>query len=191
MILTPIPSDLEKCISPDGGSRCFPFLFMEVEKAGSDLQDAYMANLHSASQALYNIFLWMVRAGEAEMFFKTVRVFSLVFNAQDLSIRVHRASQLANGNIGFRFDEFCPLGRYSKDQACLLIKSILIDYAAAELHPILYTTFVEIVKQEDERVKSKRKNNSLRDVVASKRGRRSQPGAEHTGHSFGMSNLST
>ncbi len=29
----PIPTDLEGCIFPDGGSRCFPFLFMEVKKA--------------------------------------------------------------------------------------------------------------------------------------------------------------
>ena len=30
----------EECISPDGHSRCFPFLFMEVKKTASDLQDA-------------------------------------------------------------------------------------------------------------------------------------------------------
>ena len=187
----PIPSDLEKCISPDGGSRCFPFLFMEVKKAASDLQDAYMANLHNASQALYNIYLWMVRAGQVEAFFRTVRVFSFVFNAQDLSVRVHRASQLAEGNIGFRFDEFSPLGRYSKDQACLLIKTILTDYAAQELHPALTAAFAEIVKQEDERVISKRKNNPPRDVGPSKRVRKSQNAAQHTGQSFAIGNLST
>ena len=187
----PIPSDLEKCISPDGGSRCFPFLFMEVKKAASDLQDAYMANLHNASQALYNIYLWMARAGEVEAFFKTVRVFSFVFNAQDLSVRVHRASQLAEGNIGFRFHEFSPLGRYTKDQACLLIKSILTDYAAQELHPALHAAFTEIVKQEDERVVSKRKNNPPRDVGTSKRVRKSQNTIQHTGQSFAIGNLST
>ena len=30
----PIPADLKKCLSPDGGNRCFPFLFFEVKKAG-------------------------------------------------------------------------------------------------------------------------------------------------------------
>ena len=93
----PIPPELEKCISPDGDNRCFPFLFMEVKKAGADLQEAYMANLHTASQALYNMWSWMVRAGQENSFFDVVRVFSLVFNAQDLSVRVHRGSRLANG----------------------------------------------------------------------------------------------
>lgn len=85
----PIPQDLAKCISPDGGGRCFPFLFFEVKKAGADLQEAYTANLHSASQALFNIYTWMVRAGQEEQFFDEVRVFSVVFNAQDLGVRVH------------------------------------------------------------------------------------------------------
>ncbi len=187
----PIPSDLEKCISPDGGSRCFPFLFMEVKKAGADLQEAHITNLHSASQALYNMYLWMVRAGKAETFFKTVRVFSFVFNAQDLGVRVHRVSQLADGNIGFRFDEFSPLGRYSKDQACLLVKTILNNYAAQELHRELKAAFTEVVKQEDERVMSKRKNNPPRDVGPSKRPRRGQNATQHTGQSFAIGNLST
>ncbi len=184
----PIPSDLKRCISPDGGNRCFPFLFMEVKKAGSDLQDAYIANLHSASQALYNMYLWMARTGEAETFFKDVRVFSFVFNAQDLGVRVHRTSQLADGNIAFRFAEFLPLGRYSKDQACLLVKTILTDYAAQELHRVLKAAFAEVVKQEDERVVSKRKNNPPRDGGPSKRARHA---TQHTGQSFAIGNLST
>ena len=88
-------------------------------------------------------------AGEVEAFFKTVQVFSFVFNAQGLSLRVHRASQLADGNIGFRFDKFSPLGRYSKDQASLLIKTIVTDYAAQKLHSALNAAFAEIVKQEE------------------------------------------
>lgn len=188
----PVPPVLEKCISPDGGDRCFPFLFFEVKKAGADLQDAYTANLHSASQALYNIYNWMVRAGQEELFFETVRVFSLVFNAQDLSVRVHRAVQLSTGGgvLGFHFDEFSSLARYTKDQACQLIQTILNDYAANELHPILKSTFVEVVKQEDERVAGKRKADGIRDF-SSKRARKYQDKIQHTGQSFGMSSLST
>lgn len=188
----PIPLELERCISPDGGDRCFPFLFFEVKKAGADLQDAYTANLHSASQALYNIYNWMVRTGEEESFFETVRVFSLVFNAQDLSVRVHRAVKLPTGGgaLGFHFDEFSPLYRYDKDQACLLIQTILNDYAAKELHPILKSTFVEVVNQEDERVASKRKADVMRSAT-SKRARKNQSDIQHTGQSFAMSNLST
>ncbi|MCJ1258043.1 hypothetical protein MMC24_005872 [Lignoscripta atroalba] len=186
----PIPLELEKSISPDGGDRCFPFLFMEVKKAASDLQEAYMANLHNASQALYNMYTWMVRAGQQQTFFKHVRVFSLVFNAQDLSVRVHRAFQLPDGNLSFRFDEFWPLARYTKDQACLLIRTILTDYAAQELHRDLKTTFIEIVNQEDQRVASKRKANVARNA-SSKRPRRNQDTTQQTGQSFAMSNMNT
>jgi len=146
----PIPSELEKCISPDGGDRCFPFLFMEVKKAGADLQDAYTANLHSASQALYNIYTWMVRLGQEEKFYNDVRVFSLVFNAQNLSVRVHRAEMRENGTVYFLFDELLPLQRYTKNQACLLIKTTVAEYAAKELHPLLKIAFKEVTKQESE-----------------------------------------
>lgn len=186
----PIPLELEKSISPDGGDRCFPFLFMEVKKAGADLQLAYMTNLHNASQALYNMYTWMVRAGQEAKFFEIVRVFSLVFNAQDLSVRVHRAFQLADGNLSFCFDEFSPLARYTKDQACLQIKTILTDYAAEELHPALKAAFVEIVSQEDERVISKRKADLARNA-SSKRPRRNQDNIQHTGQSYTMSNMTT
>ncbi|KAH6678696.1 hypothetical protein B0J14DRAFT_583272 [Halenospora varia] len=188
----PIPPDLTKCLSPDGGNRCFPFLFFEVKKAGADLQDAYTANLHSASQALYNIYNWMVRSNREDIFLEEVRVFSVVFNAQDLGIRVHRAIKLPTegGALSFGFDELRPLDRYTKDQACLLIQAIITDYAAKELHPTLKSTFAEIVNQEDERIASKRKA-ALAGASSSKRARRSMNDILNTGQSFGMSNLST
>lgn len=187
----PIPTDLERCISPDAGDRCFPFLFIEVKKAAADLQDAEMANLHSASQALYNMYTWMVRAGQEEAFFDQIRVFSLVFNAQDLSVRVHRVLQQPDGNLSFRFDEFHAAARYTKDSACLLIESILTDYAARELHPALKTAFAEIIRQEDLRVLNKRKANAVRSA-STKKLRRSQDSASNlrTGQTFSMGNLS-
>jgi len=188
----PIPPDLAKCLSPDGGNRCFPFLFFEVKKAGADLQDAYTANLHSASQALYNIYNWMVRSDNEDIFLEKVRVFSVVFNAQDLGIRIHRAVKLPSGGgaLSFQFDEFRPLDRYTRDQACLLIKAIIADYAAKELHPILKSTFAENVTQEDERIASKRKAAQA-GASSSKRIRRNQNNVLNTGESFGMSRLST
>ena len=185
----PIPSELEKCISPDGRDRCFPFLFMEVKKAGTDLQEAQMANLHSASQALYNMYMWVVRAKNEQQFFNTVRVFSLVFNAQDLSVRVHRAALRENGEIGFRFDELLPLKRYTKDQACLLIRTIATEYAANELHPLLLEIFKKVTTQETERVQFKRKADLQRNS-STKRARR-QNSIPQTGQSFGISGLST
>lgn len=188
----PIPSELEKCISPDGGDRCFPFLFMEVKKAGADLQDAYTANLHSASQALYNIYTWMVRLGQEEKFYNDVRVFSLVFNAQDLSVRVHRAEMRENGTVYFLFDELLPLQRYTKDQACLLIKTTVAEYAAKELHPLLKTAFKEVTKQESEQAMAllaKRKANTQSNP-STKRARR-HDSVPYTGQSFQISALST
>ena len=187
----PIPDDLEKTISPDGDKRCFPFLFLEVKKAGADLQDAYMTNLHNASQALYNMYTWMINTDEKlKDFFRVARVFSLVLNAQDLSVRIHRPFQLEDGEISYRFDDFWPLSRYSRNQACQLFKTIVNDYAAKELHDILKSAFTEITKQEYERAKSKRKAEIVRGG-SSKKIRRSQDTGEHNGQSFGISGLRT
>lgn len=188
----PIPPDLAKCLSPDGGDRCFPFLFFEVKKAAADLQDAYTANLHSASQALYNIYNWMVRAQLEDEFLEKVRVFSVVFNAQDLGVRVHRAVKLptGGGQLSYHFDEFRPLGRYSKDQACLLVQTILTSYAAKELHPVLKAAFVNVITQEEKRILAKRKA-ALTRTPSSKRIRGGGNDNLHTGQSFGMSNLET
>ena len=191
----PIPAALEKCMAPDGVPRCFPFLFFEVKKAASDLQEAFLTNLHSASQALYNIYNWMIRANHEDKFFKEVRVFSIAFNAKDLFVRVHRCEKISTGALGFRFDKFEVLNGYTKDDACSLVKAILTDYAERELHPILKSTFDQVVNQEDERVAaSKRKAMEARNS-SSKRSRRAesdvQSDVQHTGESFRMSNLST
>ena len=189
----PIPLDLERCISPDGGERCFPFLFMEVKKAASDLQDAYMANLHNASQALYNIYLWMLRADKQQIFFNKIRVFSFVFNAQDLSVRVHRAYPDLDdeaGGLHFYFDELYPLTRYNRDQVCLLVNTIIQDYAAKELHGELLAVYKEVVLEEKRRVLIKRKDRALAGSNA-KRPRKSGDASQHTGQSFGMSQMQT
>lgn len=165
---------------------------MEVKKAGADLQDAYTANLHSASQALYNMYTWMVRSGQEEKFYNNVRVFSLVFNAQDLSVRVHRAETRENESMYFLFDELLPLQRYTKDQACLLIRTTVAEYAAKKLHPLLKTAFKEVTKQESEQamaILAKRKANTQSNRSI-KRARR-QTSVPHTGQSFPLSALST
>jgi hypothetical protein len=170
----------------------YQFLFFEVKKAGTDLQDAYTANLHSASQALYNIYNWMDRSDNEDIFFKEVRVFSVVINAQDLGVRVHRVVKLPSGGgtLCFQFDEFRLLDCYTRDQACLLIKVIINDYAAKELYPILKSTFASIITQEDEQIASKREA-ALARASSSKRTRRDRNDVLHTGQPFGMGNLHT
>jgi hypothetical protein len=137
---------------PDGGvGRCFPFIFMEAKRGAHDLEPAYMANLHSASQALFNIYIWMRQAGHEEIFFDRVRIFSIVLNAHEISVRVHRAIFLPeSSSLSYHFDEIVSINGYSRDQACLLFKNVLIEYGKMELYSILKATFEEVSWQEDE-----------------------------------------
>ena len=189
-ISDPIPAELEKCISPEGDDRCFPFLFMEVKKAASDLQDAYLANLNNASQALFNMYLWMAQAGQMKEFFDEIRVFSLVFNAEDMSVRVHRCAQESDGELFFFFDEVRAPARYNRDQAWVLVNSILENYAAEKLHPTLKNAYETVSRQEKERVASKRKAKKTQNTT-SKRVRGSTSGELNQNTSFGISALST
>ena len=184
----PVPSQLESCSQPDGGFRYFPFLFMELKKAEADLADAERDNLYSASQALYIIYQWTLRASTQEDFFKKVRVFSFVFNVEKLSVRVHRAAMSETGVLRFLFDELFVLPHYTKNQACLLLDSLLENYAVKELHPVLKKTFQIVSQQEVLYQLSKRKAKDARDS-SSKRRRTSKNGSEHTGQSFAMSQL--
>jgi hypothetical protein len=174
---SPFPKELSSCMRPDGGvGRCFPFIFMEVKRGAHDLESASMANLHSASQALFNIYVWMLRAGHEEIFFDRVRVFSIVLNAQEISMRVHRAIPVPTTNaLSYHFDDIATINGYSRDQACLLFKNVLIEYGKNELHGILKSTFEEVSRQEDmskemedEQLQSKRKANPVLGVTVKK-----------------------
>ena len=155
----PVPEELEETLSPNGHNQCFPFLFIEANKAGADIQDAYMKNLHTASQTLYNMYTWIIRSPEENLkeFFHIARVFSLVLDARYLSVRIHRVQQLEDGDLGYVYDEFRPLETYTRIQACQLIKTVLNDYAVKELHPLLKSAFIDVTNQEREMVRSKRK----------------------------------
>ncbi|KAI9657953.1 MAG: hypothetical protein M1821_002610 [Bathelium mastoideum] len=190
----PIPDDLEPCIFPDRDQRCFPFLFFEVKKAAADLVAAHRANLNNASQALYNIWQWMKRADQLTEFYEKVRVFTFVFNAQELSVRVHRA-ELDKDDDGqdalfFVFDivEEIEKHSYTRDKACLLVSSIMKNYADAELLPILQATFAEVMRQEKAKTPSKRKGDpSGRE--SPKRTRTSESPIRSTEYSFDAASL--
>ncbi|KAL9068584.1 MAG: hypothetical protein Q9157_006467 [Trypethelium eluteriae] len=192
----PIPDDLEPCIFPDRDTRCFPFLFFEVKKAAADLVAAQRANLNNASQALHNIWQWMKRADQLPEFYEKVRVFTFVFNAQELSVRVHRA-EIDKDDDGedalfFVFDtvEEVEKHSYTRDKACFLVSSIMKDYADAELLPILQTTFMEVMRQEKAKNPSKRKDNPS-DRGSPKRTRTSEMPMQNTRNSFAAAGLTT
>ena len=179
----PIPDVLKPCLYPDGGNRCFPFLFMEVKKAATDLQAAYLANLHTASQALWNIYHWVMKADREDIkdqFFKEARVFSVVFNAQDLDIRVHRAALSMKGDVVFHFDHFKKFHGYKKDEACVLISNILRHYAVDELFPFLKSIFRVVVEGEDEEVQIGKRKASASQIAAAKRPRQSRTSSQNT-----------
>lgn len=204
-----IPSELNRSLCPDGAAhRCFPFFFMEVKRAKAELEAAFIANLHSASQALFNIYSWMARAGQEETFFQKVRVFTMVLNAQDLGVRIHRATPRPDGHLDYEFQEFFPTkpaeneiypsARYSRDEACHLVKNILVGYGAEQLHAILREAIEAVSRLEIDLVQKKRKAaNSrrspslkrLRTVQSSPGGAAAQPSIDPSTTSFGMSGL--
>jgi hypothetical protein len=167
----PIPSILKKAFRPDSAgqkyARCFPFLFFEAKRADDSLETACMANLHSASQALLNIYAWMMEAQQAETFFEKVRVFTFVCNAQELSLRMHRATRHEVTLLQYHFVELVDFSKYSKDQACLLVRNILDKYAIDELHPILKSAF-DIVTEEKSRAVEERRAAFVRTTTANR-----------------------
>jgi hypothetical protein len=197
---SPFPKEIGSCMRPDGGvGRCFPFIFMEAKRGAHDLEPASMANLHSASQALFNIYTWMLQAGHQAIFFDRVRVFSIVLNAHEISMRVHRAVLLPTTNsLSYHFDDIVSINGYSRDQACLLFRNALIEYGKKELYGILKSTFEEVSRQEDEskemedgQLLSKRKADPALNV-SSKKVRSVQEAAESpidVTSSFGASGL--
>ena len=174
---SPFPKEIDSCMRPDRGvGRCFPFLFMEVKRGAHDLESASMANLHSASQALFNIYIWMSQAGHQEVFFDRVRIFSIVLNAQEISMRVHRAMAMpGTTSLGYHFDEIVSINGYNRDQASLLFRNVLIEYGKKELHGILRSTFEEVSRQvdlsaeaDDGQLQGKRKADTLPNASSKK-----------------------
>jgi hypothetical protein len=118
---------------------------MEAERAEHDLNPAFKANAYSASQALYNMYVWMFFAGDVDTFLRHVRVFTVALNARELAIRSHRAEFDSQERLCFKYDDIVPQFQYTPDQACRLIQSILVAYGAEELHQILKRTFEKVV----------------------------------------------
>ncbi|KAI0433163.1 hypothetical protein F5Y09DRAFT_338956 [Xylaria sp. FL1042] len=153
-----IPPDLKSCMNPDNHIlRCFPFLFIETNNG---IENAALSNLHSASQALLNIYAWMNRAYQNEQFFRDVRVFSIAINIEKLVVRVHRAKPLRSKNVTglvFTYDDLYPDHKflYTKDGICTLIYNILIEYSEKTLLGILKRAVEKVLKEHEQGLKRK------------------------------------
>jgi hypothetical protein len=63
-------------------NKYFLFIFMAAKGEGAyNLKSASIVNLYNASQALFNIYIWMLRAGHKKIFFNYVCVFFIIFTA--------------------------------------------------------------------------------------------------------------
>lgn len=146
------PPELGKCLRPskNGRERWFPFLFMEAKRDDCSLQDAFEKNLHSASQALLNIYHWVRIASDlAEKFFTEVRVFSIDLNNEDMTLRMHRAERDRRDRtdrLRFEYSTVVRIRDYDQFDTCHIIKSVLVDYAQERLLPILKTIFKRVAQ---------------------------------------------
>src|ERR1700761_9054672 len=120
---------------------------MEAKREDNSLRTASEKNLYSTSQALFNMFQWMRLVPELhQRFFKDVRTFGIVLNNEDMVLRIHRAEKDGDGQLRYEFTEVAKIRNYSRDAACHLVKSVLLDYALPQLHPILKDTFQRVAE---------------------------------------------
>ncbi|RMZ83698.1 hypothetical protein DV738_g1093, partial [Chaetothyriales sp. CBS 135597] len=145
------PVELAKCLHPGvrGRERWFPFVFIEAKKDDNSLRDAFEKALYAASQGLFNIYQWMrLEARLEEQFFEHVRVFTIVLNNEDITLRIHRVVKGDDGRLRYRFAVVSKIKGYNRFQACHLVKSVLVDYGLPHLHPILKDTYETVSKME-------------------------------------------
>ena len=146
-LCAPLARDLLECIWPAGNDQCFPFLFMEQVSADADIGSTHLTNLHSASQALWNIYHWVSRARNptiTEQFFDHVRVFSVAMYSHFMEFRVHRATPYDGEHVVFRFDDLESLR--SLDAGWAMVNGILKEYAEKELRSFLRAALHETLR---------------------------------------------
>ncbi|KAI0099173.1 hypothetical protein GGR51DRAFT_403273 [Nemania sp. FL0031] len=188
-----IPDELKPCMAPDGSiNRCFPFIFIEAKKGKNDPTPALMANMHSASQALLNIYVWMNEAGQTDKFFNDVRLFSIVINAEEFALRVHRAELTKEGEgrgLEFYYDDICKKHEYERDNICNIIRNILVEYVEGTLLKILKESVMEILQNQGQG--QKRKSEVIELVAGDRRSKKTAVGVSseviEPSRSFGMS----
>ncbi|KAI1361334.1 hypothetical protein F5Y08DRAFT_342801 [Xylaria arbuscula] len=142
----------------------------QAKNGFDDLTPALMANLHSSSQALLNIYVWMSTVGHQDTFFSDVRLFSIATNAQKFVLRVHRARASEDGEgLEYCYDDICKGIEYKRDNICHLIGNILTKYAEKTLLDILKSS-VSIVQGKERQMQAlKRKREVAGDMFSNKR----------------------
>lgn len=144
----------------DKEDRAFHFFSIEAKdaKAVSAENNAANQNLNTASQALYNIYLFMQKAEDLDSFYEDVRFFSVVATSSCLNLRVHRSIQLPEGEdegrlfpdypLAFEFEEiFSREGHYAKKEAVWMVENILIEYGVKVLKPILQRVVKTVLRK--------------------------------------------
>ena len=101
-----MPSELTRIICYEGDSppfdRCaFGFFVVEAKRSrfSPDDEVAKYQALNSASQALHNMYEFFRQAGQEEVFFNRVRVFSATTSEKGLLLRIHRAERIVGGTV--------------------------------------------------------------------------------------------
>ena len=92
----------------------------------------------------------MTLAGEKEVFFKKIQGFSIVLNAEDISLRTHWAVLEKDDCLSFRFNETKSIFGYHRDQACQLVHKVM-EYAEKKLYSVFQKTFQHVSQQEKSR----------------------------------------
>ena len=156
--------------------RAFHFFSMEVKgKRGEiDNHQAYHQNLNTASQALFNIYCCMKEVKDLDVYFKKVRVFSVVATVHGLWVRIHRPVKLKAEScadpeypVGFQFDELGFLsGTYSREQASEVVYNLLCRCGIMKLHTILKGTIKKLLRRR-QRNKPHQSLEDIRQAAAS------------------------
>ncbi|MCJ1290419.1 hypothetical protein MMC34_001957 [Xylographa carneopallida] len=128
--------------------RAFPFFSMEVKgsQTVSGEPVANRQNFNNSSQALFNIYRFMRKAGQEDIFLNKVRFYSAIATTSSFEVRVHRAVQVKkrsqiedNYPLGYRFDHLytSKLKQYTRGEVWGIVKNILFEYGVKTLLPIL------------------------------------------------------
>jgi hypothetical protein len=136
----------------------------------------------------------MVRWQHADTLLEKVRVFTFVLNAQELSVRMHRATLHEVTLLQYHFVELVDLTKHSNDQAFLLVGNILDKHTIEELHSILSLAFNTVTKERNRTIEGDRRSSCQRATAARRaqsRGTSRLAEEQTSSFQFGISGLST